>query len=157
MPIIVEDGSLVSGANSYVSEADLTAYAAARGIIIAGSEDELLIQAMDYIESLDYKGDKWTFDQALSWPRVNVVIDGWVQNVEDIPQQLKDGQMETALAIDAGNGPLIDLPRSTSRERVGEIEVEYTPGTSSTVVVRKINYKLRKILANGGVIVVSKA
>lgn len=155
--IIVEDGSVVTGANSYVSEAELTTYATDRGITITGEEDELLIQAMDYIESLAFKGIRWTKDQPLSWPRVDVFIDGYYQDVEDIPVQLKNGQMAVALAIDAGNGPLEALPRSVKRERVGELEVEYMDGTSPTIIERTINANLYKILANGSSFKVTKA
>ena len=155
--IVVEDGTVVTGANSYVTTTELSTYATDRGITISGTAAILLIEAMDYIESLDYKGEPWTSTQPLVWPRVDVVIDGWYQDVEDIPQLLKDAQMEVALAVDAGTGPLIDLPRNTSRERVGEIEVEYSPGTSSVVIVRKINYKLRKLLSSGGTMRVTKA
>lgn len=155
--IIVENGTAVVGANSYVTAAELTTYATDRGVTISGTNEILLIEAMDYIESLDFKGDKWTHDQSLIWPRINVLIDGWYQDVDNIPTQLKDAQMEVALAIDAGNGPLVDLPRNTVRERVGEIEVEYSTGTSSVIIVRKINNKLKKILNNGGSIRIWKA
>ena len=42
--IIVEDGSLVTGANSYISEADLTTYATDRGIVITGTNSILIIK-----------------------------------------------------------------------------------------------------------------
>lgn len=157
MSVVVEDGTIVSGANSYVSTTELSTYAANRGLTIAGDTTELLIQAMDYIESLEFIGIRWTKDQPLLWPRVYVYIDGYYQDVTHIPIQLKEGQMEVALAIDAGNGPLIDLDPQVSRERVGDLEVEYMKGTFSVTTVRKINAKLRKILANGGNIVVRKA
>lgn len=157
MAIVVEDGTVVTGANSYVSEAELTTYASDRGIAITGENDELLIQAMDYIESLDFIGIKWTKDQPLVWPRVDVLIDGYYQDVEDIPTQLKNGQMAVALAIDAGNGPLIDLPRNTKREKVGDLEVEYMDGTASVTIARTINANLRKLLKNGGAFTVIKA
>jgi hypothetical protein len=155
--IVVEDGTVVTGANSYVSTTELATYATDRGISITGTAAILLITAMDYIESLDFKGEPWTSTQPLIWPRINVIIDGWYQNVDDIPQQLKEAQMETALAIDAGNGPLIDLPRNVIREKVGEIEVQYAQGTSSLILVRKINAKLKKLLNSSGSIKVSKA
>lgn len=149
MTIIVEDGSGVTGANSYVTEAELLAYATARSVTLTSGEETLLVQAMDYIESLVYEGFRMQKDQALLFPRSGVVIDGYVQDSDDIPQLLKNGQMETALAIDAGNGPLIDLPRSTKKEKVGEIEVEYMDGAASTILVRKINAMLWPILKQG--------
>ncbi len=149
MAIVVEDGTVVTGANSYVTAAELSAYAAARSVTLVSGAETLLIQAMDYIESLSFIGIKWTKDQPLSWPRVDVWIDGYYQDVEDIPVQLKNGQMAVALAIDAGNGPLIDLPRGVKRERVGELEVEYMDGAPSVTIARTINANLQKLLAGG--------
>jgi hypothetical protein len=157
MAIIVENGTAVSGANSYVSTAELSAYAAARGVTLTLGAETLLIQAMDYIESLSFVGIKWTRDQALQWPRLSVIVDGYTLDVSTIPQQLKNGQMAAALAIDAGNGPLIDLPKNTKREKVGEIDVEYMDGAGSITVVRTINAQLWKLLVGGYGFKVTKA
>lgn len=150
MAIIVEDGTIVPDANSYVTELELTTYASERGITIAGDTEQLLIIAMDYIESLDYIGIKRTDDQPLQWPRVNVVIDGYIQNVEDIPQELKDSQIQVAISTDGGNDPLADIPRLQKRVGVGRgaVDVEYETG-SATTLDRKITSKLQKLLASG--------
>lgn len=157
MSLIIEDGSIVSGANSYVSTTDLAAYAAARGITISGTQEQLLLQAMDYIESLNFKGVKFTSDQALQWPRADVIIDGYLVSADSIPAELIKGQIETALAIDGGGGPLIDLQPNVSHERVGEIEVSYARGTSSNVFNRKIGAALRKLINGEGMLVVTRA
>lgn len=161
MAIVVEDGTVVSGANSYVSEAELTTYATDRGVTISGNNDELLILAMDYVESLNFIGYQYTEDQALSWPRTEAKKDDiyWYDS-DEIPQKLKDGLCETALAIDAGNSPASDLERATKREKVGDLEVEYADGANSSVVVRKINNKLKDLVRgglNGASFIVSKA
>lgn len=148
--IIVEDGSRVSGANSYISEAELNTYATDRGITIAGTDAVLLIQAMDYIESLNFIGYKSTDTQELQWPRTGVYLDAYPVDSDEIPQLLKDGLAEVALAIDADNGPNEDIERKTVRERVGEIEVEYSSGAAANTIVRKINTKLYKLLQGGG-------
>lgn len=148
MAIVVEDGTGVANANSYVSEADLTAYATSRGITLTGDEEELLIKAMDYIESLSYIGIRWTRDQALQWPRVDVLIDGYYQDVDDIPRELKNGQMETAIAIDQGNDPQSAIERQKSSVRVGSLAVTYESGQATTLV-RRITNSLSKILKNG--------
>ncbi len=150
MAIVVETGSIVNGANSYVSETELTTYAIARGITLVGDEEELLINAMDYIESLAFIGLKWTRDQDLKWPRSDVWIDGYYIDSDTIPNELKNGQMAVAIAVDQGNGPLKTIDRQTKRERVGELEVEYMDGSSSTPIVRTINSSLAKLMKNGG-------
>jgi hypothetical protein len=160
--IIVEDGTLVTSANSYASVATLTTYAGDRGVTIAATDEEdLLIEAMDYIESLEYIGAQYTEDQALVWPRSGAVKKKrWTYEVTEIPQDLIDGLCETALAIDAGNSPINDIDRTTIKEKVGDLEVEYKAGSASSTIVKKINTKLKDLLAagNSGIqFIVSKA
>jgi hypothetical protein len=147
MTIIVEDGSIVTNANSYVSAADLSAYATARGITISGNSDVLLIKAMDYIDSQNFKGAKWTRDQPLQWPRVDVWVDGFILDASSIPQLLKNAQMEAALSIDAEVDPLADIPRLESSVTVGPISVSYEKGGNSVTISQKISAQLKKLLA----------
>ncbi len=157
MTLTVEDGTIVANANSYVSTTDFTAYATARGVSLTSGAETLLVQAMDYIESLSYIGMKYTAAQSLQWPRSNVYIDGYLFAYNDIPQELINAQMQVAMAIDVGNGPLATIARATKRERVGELEVEYTSGAASVSIVRSINAMLWKLLTNGMGFKVSKA
>lgn len=151
MAIVVETGSgLNSSANSYVSEAELQQYATDRGLTITGTEAVLLINAMDYLESLNYIGTKYRDDQPLQWPRADVVIDGFGVNSNAIPAELKRGQMAVAMAIDEGNGPLDVVERGVKRERVDVLEVEYMGNAPPDVIVKTINAALRKLLAPGG-------
>ena len=153
MAIVVETGSgLNQAANSYVDASDLAEYADKRGITISGTEDALLIKAMDYLESLNYIGTKFRDDQPLQWPRADVFIDGFGQQTNIIPVELKNGQMATALAIDSDNGPLGLVPRGVKREKADVVEVEYMDNAPSEPIVKTINAALRKLLApgNGG-------
>lgn len=153
--IIVEDGSIISGANSYVSTTELTTFASNRGITITGTLADLLIQAMDYIENLPFKGVKLTEDQPLQWPRGFVNVDGYYIRTDEIPQQLKDGLCHCAIAIDQGNDPIQDLSQTAIRKKVGDLEIEYAQGTTSVTVNRKILNVLKKLI--NGSNTVSKA
>jgi hypothetical protein len=150
MAIVVETGEIVDGANSYVSEADLTSFATARGVTLTGDEEALLIQAMDYIESLSYKGLKKTRDQDLQWPRSGVYIDSYYLDNDVIPEELKKGLMQTAIAIDTGIGPQETLGRKTSREKVGDLEVEYASSSVTNSLDVKIKGFLWKLLNSSG-------
>lgn len=150
MSIIVEDGTGVANANSYISEADLTTFATARGVTLTTSTETLLIKAMDYIEAFSFKGIKKERDQALQWPRLEVYIDGYYWDSDEIPQELKDALCHTAIAIDQSNDPLQDMPRQTVAEKVGEIEVHYSPGSSSVARNIRILNAIRKLLRGGG-------
>jgi len=150
MAIIVEDGSIVAGANSYVSELTLTEYAAARGITITGATEALLINAMDYIESQMFIGVKKTAAQGLQWPRSNVYVDGYYIEPTTLPFQLRSAQMTAALAMDAGNGPLTVMTPGIKKEKVDVIEIEYQDGGLTSNLDPKINAILKKLLIGGG-------
>jgi hypothetical protein len=152
MAIIVEDGSIITGANSYVSEAELTAFLSARNITLSGdfTTEQLLLIAMDYIESLSYKGVKMRYDQPLQWPRADVYIDGYYNDVDNIPKELKNGLMQAAASIDAGNSPQQVAPRKTIMEKVEGIQVQYSEGSSAVPIDPKIMAFLYKLLGTGG-------
>lgn len=151
MAIVVEDGTGVTGANSYATEAELSAFAAARAVTLSGSytTEQLLILAMDYIESFRFKGWKVLSTQSLQWPRTSVYIDGYYNDDDDIPNELKNALMQTAIAIDAGNSPQQNIPRKTIREKVGDLEVQYAESSVSVVMDKKIQAFLYKLLDNG--------
>lgn len=151
MTITVEDGTIVSGANSYVTEAALTSYASDRNITLSGSytNEQLLHLAMDYIDSLPYKGLKRRSTQVLQWPRVNVYLDGYYNDVDNIPAELKNGQLQTAIAIDQGNSPQQVKPRQTLKEKVGDLEVQYANSSNAVDIDRKIRGFLWKLLGSG--------
>lgn len=148
--IVVEDGTVVSGANSYITAAELDTYASDRGKTISGTQADLLIQAMDYLEAQPFKGIKYSRDQAVQWPRVDVVVDNYYIDSDEIPQLLKDAQAEIAIAIDEGYSPFARIDRTTKREQVDVIEVEYADGGNANPIVQTINLKLAKLLKGGG-------
>lgn len=164
MTIIVEDGSIVAGANSYVTVADLISHATARGITLglnAPAIEALLIKAMDYFESFDgrFKGDRTERDQPLSWPRKGAVVEGWEWGETEIPRQVLNAQLALCLEIFAGddpaNPPAAELP--VVRERVeGAVEVEYVnPGRVSKVTkTRPSDTHIRLLLKHSGLFAV---
>ena len=152
MSIIVEEGTGTNlAANSYVSEAELVAYAAARGITLTVSAEQLLIKAMDYIESLSYISEKKNCKQPLQWPRCfSYYSYNCCSYLEGIPKELKAGQMEAAIAISQGNDPLQDSPIGVKRKKLEGLEIEYKDGGSSVIVNKRILTSLRRLLASGG-------
>jgi hypothetical protein len=160
MTLIVETGTIVANANSYVSVADATDYASVRGLVFAGDVEQMLRQAMDYIEQQPFIGTKKTIDQPLQWPRYNAYIDGYLFPSDDIPQQLIYAQIEAALAIDAGNSPLNPVAPAVKRKKLDTLEIEYQSGASSATYAVKINNWLKKLIggaSGANVIKVSKA
>lgn len=93
MALVIEDGTVVTGANSYIDVAEAKAFAAARGVDLGNDDvvtEQRLLIAMDYLESLNYKGVRTDPDkQLLSWPRTGVTFDGRTFGAHVIPAQLK--------------------------------------------------------------------
>lgn len=127
MALIIEDGSVVTGANSYVSLVDAQAYATERGLGVTVTE-AMLLEAMDYIEALraDFQGSKTYKANPLQWPRIGVVVDGFDIDVDEIPSILV--QAQARLACDSATTPL--QPTADGREVLkeiveGAVEVDY--------------------------------
>jgi hypothetical protein len=111
--------------------------------------DELLYKAMDYIEGLPFAGDKSTKEQALQWPRYGVYLYGFEVNTDEIPDLLKEAQMEAAISFDGGADPLADLGRTTSSEQVGDIAVSYESGGRESTYMAAVHNKINRLLKNG--------
>lgn len=133
MTIIVEDGSIVTNANSYVTRADYITYAAAHGITIAddANADVELIGAAQFIGQHEVRmiGHRVTRDQSLAYPRYDVEIEDWYWAHDEIPRQLILCQLAYALDINAGidlwNKP-VNPNIFAKKERVeGAVAVEY--------------------------------
>lgn len=138
--------TITVGENSYVTEAELTAYATDRGVTLTGASDMLLIQAMDYIETRVYQGTKTDEAQALEWPRT-----GTIYADDEIPQPLKNAQMTAAMLYDAGEDPLGTLgPRVTQETVVGAVSVSYSDTGNQSNIYTKLNALLRPLLGSAG-------
>lgn len=131
MALTVEDGSIVTGANSYITLAEARAYATDRGVTLSATDadlEPLLIKATDYLESFAdrYKGEVVEYDQPLSWPRAYAEFRGYEIDAATIPESLKRAQMQAVIELHNG----VDLmPTETGarvkREEVGPIKTEY--------------------------------
>ena len=101
MALVIETGALVSGANSYVTVANFSDWAASRGIIHTIDDNEIeqkILRAMDYFESLRFLGVKRDENQSLQWPREQVYIDGYSVDSDEIPTQVKNALYELVKA-----------------------------------------------------------
>ena len=115
MAITVQTNDGLSTANSYVSVTDFDAYTMARGIAITGNPEQLLLSAMDVLESKQYKSDPLNSSQSTLFPRMGVAI----------PRAIKQAQLMLAVAADTNDLLSATTDQVTKREKVAEIEVEY--------------------------------
>ncbi len=131
MALVVEDGSGLANAMSFVSRADYIAFALARGVVIAddAAADVELVKAMDFLKSRCYRGDPTLMTQALPFPRHAEQFDGTLTFPDDeVPKPMIEAQMHLALAVHAGVDLMPNVATgqaSVKREKIGPIETEY--------------------------------
>ena len=137
--LIVESGNGDSNSESYIDVAFADAYFLKRGITEwAGltNREQLIIRAMDYIENnYTYQGAKLISTQALQFPRL-------INGETVYPIALKNAVCELALKSNEED-LLADTDKTTIREKVGALEVEYDPNQDNT---KSYNY-VNKLLA----------
>jgi len=127
--LVIEDGTGNPNAMSYVTVGALQAAALQRGITLPATDEEqevLLIKAMDYMQSLNYQGLRYSKEQNLKWPRVGVVIDGFYYDYDELPEQLLRGQ--TQLAFDAMT---VDLQPTVTPSPTGAVIEQTVVGAVS--------------------------
>ncbi|KKK58804.1 hypothetical protein LCGC14_3040730, partial [marine sediment metagenome] len=115
MALVVEDGTGLSTAESYISVTNATTYLAARRTTAqlatwtaadTAAKENALRLAAQWLDTR-YKDEwaSWRFsdDQALDFPRSGVVIDGVAYETTEIPQQLIDATAELGLKVTDGD------------------------------------------------------
>lgn len=149
--LIVEDGSIVADANSYVTYDYALAYHALRGnsawaLGTVLNQQYAIIRATQAVDSI-YKG-KWKGTpteygtQELEWPRQGVVVNGTELDDDLIPAALKKAVCEAALReLASANSLTPDLERGGEIKRVkaDTVEVEYMDGANSTTTFTAID------------------
>ena len=92
------------------------------------SRQAVLIRSSDWLDQLfSFKGEKSNRQQMRSWPRRNVVIDGFVID-EVTPQAVIDASIELALAMLSSEGEaetLLGISGAVSQERIGSLSIMY--------------------------------
>jgi hypothetical protein len=129
MPLVIEDGTGVDGANSYITVDELRTYANDRGVSFPTALmpdtatiavfTPFLIRAADYLETLrdKFRGCPVFAGQSLAWPRQDVWIEYTLQDKTVIPTRIKHAQAELALQQLSG----IALQPSQAGQGIGAI------------------------------------
>ena len=149
MALVIEDGSVVSGANSYVTLAEFKAWADSRDISYNADDNVVeaqILRAMDYFERLFFIGNKANENQPLQWPRTEALIDGYYADATEIPKEVKTALYEATVVEASGYSELEVQSRKTLRERVGDIEVEYAENSENRTITPALQYALNRIV-----------
>lgn len=143
--LIVEDGSGMMNANSYVTLAYADQYAVNRNYSGWVSQSDYvksaaIIKAMDYVDNIfDWKGRKMYKDQALNFPRANIIDDDGFNYSGEIPERLKKAICEAAFLVYsqytlyASQDPNGQIKKDRKKADVVETEKEYFSSSEVTV------------------------
>lgn len=153
MTLIVEDGTGVADANTYLSLDDIKAWAEARGVDTTSFTEPMVIKAMDFIERMrdKYAGSTSTANQRLAFPRYNIWYEGDYISPTLIHQRLKDALSQLVVYVSQG----IELePISKGgetkflvRQKLGPIEREYSEAAFLASNLTPAFYTVSSLLA----------
>lgn len=156
--LTVEDGSGLSSANCYASQADALAYFSARGVtnaFTAATSDNQIAALLNGCRFIDsnylgrWKGSRFQQAQALAWPRMPnrpyqfdgfpvwsnglsflLDVDGYPVLSNQVPQAVKAANCEAA-ALASADVDLTAAPGPLVKmRRAGDTEEEYVSGAS---------------------------
>lgn len=161
MALITEDGSNVTGAESYCTVAFADTYHSNLGnatwaALTPTVKEQLLRKATQYMTQM-YRG-RWEgyrsySDQVLDWPRRHVMIDDdFVSNYiahDSIPTDIKNACAELAFKSNSVTlNP--DIERQTASVTVASLSVTYVPGSPQNKKFSAIDMMLKPYLKNSG-------
>jgi hypothetical protein len=164
MALVVETGSGLSTAESYISVADADTYFDNRdeptgwtGADTDAKEDALRI-ATQYLDAMYHHrwlGVRSSITQRLSWPRNDVEIEGFVLTATTLPRQLVEATAEAAyrhLTDTDGLMPDVDPGIKAESVRVGPISesVEYSGTKPGVKRFKAVDMILTPLLTRAG-------
>lgn len=166
MALTVEDGSGITGANTYVSLVDCGTYHTNLGNTTWTGTDaaktSAIYRAMAWLENQPFKGYKYDYDQALEWPRSGVTDrNGYAVGEDEIPPQLVNALCEAALIELASAGALRPaLKRGgqvTEQTISGAVSVKYASGAPVTTDYKTLSGLLIGLTKSSNIITVELA
>jgi hypothetical protein len=155
MTLVVEDGSGISTAESYISVAAAgTRHTNLGNTAWTGTDaakESALRRATAHMEQAyrtRWKGTRLTRAQALSWPRYGAIADGWDVPSTEVPTDVANACADLALKALADElAP--DVTRVAIREKVGPLEREYSPYSPQSPQYRAVDLALAPYLFGG--------
>jgi len=159
MALTVEDGTVVAGADSYLSLAAADTYHSSHGSPTAWAsatdpaKEAALRYATQWVDGkFQFLGSVADSDQVLDWPRQNVWDDEGRSVAADIvPQRVKDATAEMALAhIGAALNASLARGGAVRREQVGPVAVEYMESANPETDFPYVRRLLAPLLNNFG-------
>lgn len=133
--LVVEDGTGLPNADSYISTSDADTYHGNRGnaawaAMAAPAKESALRQATDFMSTLRWSGVRATSTQALDWPRAGTELNGFTIAANVVPEAARRACAELALRASAGSlSP--DAEPVVLEETVGPLTTKYAAPSAS--------------------------
>lgn len=151
MTLIVEDGTGLTTAESYISVAGADAYVG--NTFFSGSwlttstpdKEKLLKNATRLIDSFyDFKGEKKVAASALRWPRTGVYDnDGVEVSSTSVPNGVAYSTVEMAIALQNNNFLAENDARGISNIKVDVIEIQFERSEKTWKIPSSVSHYLR--------------
>ncbi len=152
--LVVEDGTIVSGANSYNTEAEVVAYAAIYGVTMTtGQAETYVLRGRSYLDTQIYQGQQVDFGlQELPFPRKYVYIEDNLLDDDAIPTLLKKAECELAVILFGGQDPQVTITKDDSvlSKKFDVFEKTYMENAVSSPIFTRLNAYLGPLLESGG-------
>ncbi len=162
MSLVVEDGTGLSTAQSYLSVADCDAYNLLHAndatwiAALTAAKEIALIRATQYLDNQyrnRWRGARVQESQALAWPRANAEdYDGYYYDSTELPQTLKDATAECAIKYASSTDMLPDLTANgvIESQTVGPISITYAGGKSPNASYQLVAALVRDLVTSAG-------
>lgn len=136
MALIIEDGTVVAGADTFATLAELVTYSDDYGATIPDDDvllESLLRRAYLQMNSMQWYGCASDRDQTGAWPRIGVERNGYAVAGDSIPALIKKGQMALAVEIYADDlDPPEDRTGAVIAKAVeGAVSIQYAEPTKA--------------------------
>lgn len=166
MALIIEDGSGVTGANSFVDSVYADAYFLARSIPAwtgdVSTKEAAIVRSGQYLNGLNWLGSRVNFRAFMCWPRYAVPVadfiamadmhgvEGWGMYwpSNEVPDVIKYAQCEAALRYLVGTDMLPDLARGglVLNEKVDVLSNTYASFAPAGTTFQSVMALLRPFL-----------
>lgn len=161
----VEDGTGLTGANSYVSVAEAldilfpdTARYDALNAASQGIQESALSLASSYLDTrFQWNGTKYVTTSGLRWPRSNAYDrDGQLIDYTLVPRELKHATALVASMIVSGSASFSDAATTTQAYPITELKVDVlevnfqVPDTEHLLQIERVPQEIKLILKGLG-------
>jgi hypothetical protein len=168
--LIVEDGSVVQDANSYITETEFTDFCNLFGLSIPAATtstmtEQAIIRGTAYLDgNYQFKGCKFWYNDPLEWPRYGVYDDLLISPTlmddlyyKEIPTGLKKANCRAAYEEVVSPGCLQKVGASNvKRKKINVIETEWFSAEPSQKIYFSIEGFLKGLIQNKNMVTVRR-